>query len=365
MTEVRTGVWRLRVVDRYDDGKPHQLSRTVQGTKRQAQSALAAFVSEAESGVAATSGALTFGQYLEQLWLPHVAATREPLTTKGHTERAHKHIRPALGHLRLDKLRTVDIDRALREWEDKGLKPSTVNGIAQTVSAALEQAVKWGLIARNPAKLATKPRKDQRKSTLPTLQQVVKLVETAEHDDPTLGTAIVLAAVTGLRRGELVGLRWSDIDPDEMTLHVTRAVKRVPGRTFVGPPKTHQERALALDPSTIDLLQAHRDRQNLIGASRDDDYLLVWPLGTRPANPESLTSRFAALSKRVGVDCRFHDLRHLVATHLLRAGTDVATVARRLGHSSPHVTLTVYAQALADADRQAAGVMPALPRKAP
>lgn len=359
MTEVRTGVWRLRVVDRYlANGRPHQLSRTINGTKRVAESSLAKFVAEVEGGTAPTAGRLSYADYLRDRWLPHIAATREPLTLKNHTGRAEKRIIPLLGHIRLDKLGSADIDRALRHWEGQGFKPATTLCFFMTISASLEQAVKWGMIPRNVARLATRPRQVRRPSTMPTLDEVDALVDAATPHDPVLAAAVMLAAMTGLRRGEILGLQWRHVGP---VLTVEQAVKRVTGRTFVGAPKTRRTRHVSLDKATVEWLAEYRAQRALVGLDGDNDYLFSW--GSQPANPESLTGRFEALAKRVGVRCRFHDLRHAVATNLLAAGVDVATVARRLGHSDATTTLRTYAHALAEADLAAAGVMSGLLKK--
>ena len=195
-------------------GRPHQLSRTVKGTKRQAQTALAKFVAEVEERRAPISGAMTFGQFLEERWLPHVAAVREPTTYEVHAGKVKNHVKPDLGHIRLDRMSARDIDQAMRRWE-KTLKPSSVVVAAATVSTALEQARRWGLIPANPATLATRPRVPTRKSTVPSLAEVGKLISAVEADDPTLAAAITVAATTGLRRGELCGLRWCDLNDED------------------------------------------------------------------------------------------------------------------------------------------------------
>jgi integrase len=352
--EVRPGTWRLRVVDGYDErGRPHQLSRTVTGTKREADSALAAFVSEVERGVAPTSGGLRLDDYLVNRWLPHVAANREPTTHESYSRRVAK-INRALGHHPLAKLTVAQLDAAYSEWA-KASSLATVRTLAETISAALEQAVRWALLSRNVAKLATVPRVPRRASTMPTLAEIAKLVEIAQTEDPILAVAIQLAARTGMRRGELCGLRWKDLDTDRLVLTVETATKHVPGRTSIAETKTHRARRFAIDQATVDLLTAHRNVMATVGKGGDDDFVFTWS-GRSAVNPDLLTGRFIAIRDKAGLSCRFHDLRHAVATHLLSSGADVATTARRLGFTQ-QTMLAVYSHALEEADRAAAGIM--------
>jgi integrase len=314
---------------------------------------MARFLSEVERGTAPTSGGLTFGEYLQQSWLPHIEANREPTTHEAHSQRVAKIVR-VLGHHRLDKLTVGHLDDAYREWSQVW-KPATVRSLTETISASLEQAVKWGLLSRNVARLSTKPRVPRRPSTVPTLEQIGHLVEVAQREDPIMAVAIQLAARTGMRRGELCGLRWRDLDSERLVLSVESAAKHAARRTYVAETKTHRSRRFSIDQATVDILTAHRGVMASVGKGGDDDFLFTW--STRSAaNPDVMTTRFIAIRDLAGVPCRLHDLRHAVATHLLSSGVDVTTTARRMGFT-PSVMLQTYAHALEDADREAAAVM--------
>lgn len=199
--------------------------------------------------------------------------------------------------------------------------------------------------------------------TVPDIETVRLLVKESEESDPVLSAAIMLAALTGCRRGELMGLRWSDVDRDRMALLVERSIKREEeGRKLrVGPTKTHQSRRISLDPVTLAVLDTHLIRAKA-GAEDarvvldEDGYVLSEdPTGRTPLAPDTLTHRFSRLVLRLGLGpIRFHDLRHSVATNLLAAGYDLAIVAGRLGHRDPSITLRVYSHALEDRDKQAA-----------
>ncbi len=369
MSERGVGVWRLRVVTRYTlDGKPVQRSKTVKGTRRQAQTELARFVAEAEADTVAASGGITFGRYLTEQYLPQVKDNLSPETYRNHSSRVNLRIIPELGHVQLAKLTALHLDQAYRRWQQDGLAASTVRAHHLLVSSALTQAYKWGLIQRSVAPLATLPTVEQRDPTLPTLDQIALLVRLTKHSDPAMSAAIMLAALTGCRRGELCGLRWGDVDRARMLLNVRRAAKRAQGgEKIIGPTKTHATRRLSIDDVTLAVIDEHRARAaewaEAAGVEADDDgFVLTWdPSGAAPANPDVITTKFARLTKKAGCpEVRFHDLRHVVATTLLAEGTDVATVAMRLGHASPVTTMRVYAHVLEAYDRKAAGVMGAL-----
>lgn len=366
MEERRPGVWRLRVVTGYQlNGQPILGTRTVHGTKRQAQSALSAFVREVELGAAPMSGRMTFGSYLVDKYLPHIKATLAPGTYRVHSSKINHRIVPDLGHIRLDKLTAAQLDAAYQKWRGDGLRPSTVKAHHLIVSSALSQAVKWQLIPRSVASLATLPRTAARAVTLPTIEQIRELVAASADSDPVLSAAVMLATLTGARRGELLALRWSDVDRDRLTITIGRSITRAAGgERLVGATKTYTTRHLSIDKPTLAVLDAHRAASDARASSggttiAEDAFVLTWdPSGQTPANPDVLTTRFARLAGSVGCPkVRFHDLRHAVATTLLAQGHDLSVVSGRLGHSSPVVTLRVYAHALELKDRQAAGVM--------
>jgi integrase len=368
MSERGAGVWRLRVLTGYtNDGKPVQRSKTVKGSRREAQTELAKLVAAAEAGDVAVSGAITFGRYLSEQYLPHVKDNLSPETYRNHASRINGRIVGDLGHVQLAKLTALHLDRAYRKWRKDGLAASTVRAHHMVISSALTQAYKWGLIPRSVAPLATLPTVDQREPTLPTLEQIAKLVRLTKESDPVLSATIMLAALTGCRRGELCGLKWNDIDRDRMSLNVRRAAKRQGGERLIGATKTHATRRLSIDDVTLVVIDEHRARSAEWAAQAGvalghDGFVLTWDSsGIAPANPDVITTKFARLTEKAGCpEVRFHDLRHAVATTLLAEGTDVATVAMRLGHASPVTTMRVYAHVLEAHDRRAAGVMGAL-----
>jgi integrase len=312
---------------------------------------------------------MTMSELLEQ-WLDHAAPDLSPTTADGYRRYIDRSIAPRVGGVRLDKLTTAMLDRLYRELREAGgvggkpLSPATVRQVHAVIRRALHQAERWGWINRNPAALASPPRLQRRESP-PTPADVGHILQAAEAEGVPTALAIRLAALTGARRGEVCGLRWSDIDLDEGSLVIRRSVVELSHKLIVKDPKTHQIRRVALDAATTNLLRARREDQVAmalaIGAALGAEAyaLSEHPDGTVPLHPNLLSDRFRRIVRRLAIPCRLHDLRHWHVTQALGAGLPVRDVAERVGHASARMTLDVYGHAIANADRKAAEVVAA------
>lgn len=206
-------------------------------------------------------------------------------------------------------MRSHHIDDAYRRWLLEGLSPATIKSYHGVLSSALGQDMKWGLVSRSVAPLATLPTVEPRRMSVPDVTTVRLLVTTAEETDPVLSAAIMLAALTGCRRGELLGLRWSDVERDRMVLEVQRSVKREEfGRVLrVGPTKDAPGRKIALDVVTLAVADTHRQRAEGWAADAGvavhaDGYMLTEdPTGRKPMAPDTLTHGFSRLAVRAAV----------------------------------------------------------------
>jgi integrase len=363
MSQRSPGVWRLRVFIGPDPvtGNPRQATRTVKGTKRQAATALADFVSEASKGRVPEPASMTVAQLIED-WIDHITPTRSPTTIRGYKDKARR-INTKLGRVPLAKLTAQTLDRAYRGWLDEGLHPTTVHHLHGVISAALHQAAKWGLVSEVVTDRASPPPLRSKPARVPTPDVIQRLINAAdERGQPVLAAAIAVACTTGLRRGELLGLRWDDIDFASRVLHVRRAVKHDSGPGWVvGPPKTHQERIISLDGFTLAVLaelqaRASRSADDACVSLRADGYVLTFdPSGTEPMKPDSLGQAFGRLCRAEGIaGVTLHTLRHFCASVLIASGRDARTVAGRLGHSDTTTTLRVYSHMVEGRDRDAA-----------
>lgn len=324
VTQVGKDKWRLRVSQGMDPvtRKYRRASKVITATsKRAALKELAYF----EDGLqpSATSG--SYGTLLTR-WLEHQATRRNPSTVRAYRSYAEKHIRPALGAIPLNKLSAEQLDK-LYDTLATDHSPRTVRQIHAIIHRSLNQGVAWGWVPYNVAAKADPPRQKPLEIQPPTVEQVRRLVELAEEP---LRSFIVMAALTGARRSELCNLKWVDVTGDSLTFRQTKS-----GRT----------RTVSLPAGA------------LAATGKPETYVFPHPHsldGVHQWAPDLVTGAFRRLAKQANIDCRLHDLRHFHATTLLTNGTDVRTVAGRLGHVQASTTLNIYAHYLPAQDREAA-----------
>jgi integrase len=252
---------------------------------------------------------------------------------------------------------------------EAGLSPRTVRMVHMVVRRALHDAVRLRMIEWNPADAADPPSRRTRSPVFPTwspaeLRQFLLATATDQHY-----AAYHLASFTGLRRGELLGLRWADIDLENAVLCVVQTVVGLwNGDLYIGPTKTDRSRrVIALDRQTVTVLRRHRRISERVTSSHVSDNTFVFcDKEGRPINPERFGDRFRSNVRRVGVPhVRFHDLRHMHATHALQAGIHPKIVSERLGHASIGITLEIYSHALPNMQAEAAETIANLCRLSP
>ena len=289
-----------------------------------------------------------------------------PKTLLQYTDFVRRGLIPALGSIPLAKLRPQHIQRyyshALQHGRTDGkggLSAKTVLHIHRLLRQALFHAVKWQMMARNPADAVEPPRPQRYDPPMLSPDMVRRLL--SEAGDAPHGDLIHTAVMTGLRKGELLGLRWQDVDLDASLLHVRQSAQWLPGQGWsFRQPKTHRSRRpVALAPATVNLLRGHRrrqleDRVALGEAYGDHDLVFATPLGT-PIDTSNLRRAWKSIAKAADVPhLRFHDLRHVHATLMLLGGVHPKVVAERLGHANVGITLDTYSHVLPHLQSQAA-----------
>ncbi len=289
-------------------------------------------------------------------------ASVAPRTIESYEWIAVKYLRPRLGDRRLASLRTMDLDAVYAELHASGLSARTVRICHTVVRQSLEQARRWGLIARSPAVDATPPRTIRTEVTPPTVEEVVRLLDAAYEADPAFGVFLWVKSATGCRRGEMCALRWSDVDLDRPELSIRRAITQVGRELIEKDTKTHQSRRVALDEATVGLLRQHRLHQReealALGVRLADDALLFATPDGGAWRPDVCTNRFGRLRASLELDrVRLHDLRHFVASILIDGGIPISTVSTRIGHSQMSTTLNLYTHAIPATDQAAAAYL--------
>ena len=266
---------------------------------------------------------------------------------------------------------TADAERALRKLatgteKRRPLSAKTVSYIHTTLHKALADAVDAGVLGRNVADRAKPPRPSRRSTQgIQTWEPHELAGFLASVRDSRLGPIWRLAAMTGMRRGEILGLRWSDLDLAAARLSVRHAVVAVAYTTIESTPKSHNARVIDLDPETVEELRGHRQRQHgeraEWGADYQDGDLVVTKENGEPIQPHTFSQSFERLIRKASLrPIRLHDLRHTHATLALKAGVPVKVVSERLGHESPAFTLKQYAHVLPGMQAEAARSIAAL-----
>jgi integrase len=365
MRERRLGVWELVVQLPRDatTARAPQLSRTVQGTKREAQRALAALVAEVAAGKVSASNA-TLSELLVR-WLEVVDDQLSPTTVREYRRLVRTMLEPDLGKLSLRKVTTQRLDAYYAGLvRVRELSPASIRHLHAVLRGALGQGVKWGWIPTNAAASASPPKLRHREITPPAIADTRSLLLAADEHDPEFGALLRVIAATGARRGEACGLRWSGVDFDACSILIRRSIASVAGGTVEKDTKTHAARRVAVDAETLAVLARQRQRMEARSAAcrlafNTDGFVFTQTAdGSQPLHPDTITNGFRRLCVRLGIEgVRLHDLRHLHATQLLAAGVPVRTVSGRLGHANASTTLNVYAHFLEASDREAADVM--------
>ena len=349
------------------DGRRSQGSKGGFAARRDAQGYLSTIVASKQSGMYVPPVKTTFGNYLIQSWLPLQRQRLRASSLDDYERRIRTHIVPALGTIALQDLDAVRLDRLYADLLDHGgpggrpLAPKTVRNVHVIVRKALADATRKRLVSRNVAVDADPPKvpgpgeREMATWTPEELKTFLKAIGTHR-----LAAGYVLAASTGMRRGEVLGLRWSDVDLDLRTLSVIQTIVNVAYKITISEPKTARgRRTISLDTPTVDALRAHRagqlNERAALGTAYDDhDLVFACPDG-QPVHPDFFSQTFERTVTRLGLRrVRLHDLRHTYATLALRAGVDAKTVSARLGHSTVAFTLDVYTKTVPQLDREAA-----------
>jgi integrase len=327
-------------------------------TRREAERKQTEALSAADQGTLVEPNRLTVGVFLRQ-WLRDYAATNvREKTRAGYESIINRRFVPTIGALRLSQLEArhlqtlyADMLASGRLNAEGGVSARTVTNAHRVVSEALSYAVKWELVARNVALTVDPPRPVAKEMHFLDSAGIQRLLDAArDADHAFLPLPLVhLAVFTGLRRSEILALRWGDVDLDLARLHIVRSLHVAKGGRiiFEEPKTTKGRRMVSLSPAAVLELRAHRERQQrraqALGTERTVDAPVFCRADGSPLLPDTVTHVFARMVKKADLGTiRFHDLRHSHASLMLRQGVHPKVLQERLGHSTISVTLDTY-----------------------
>lgn len=369
-----TTTWYVVIeLGRDEAGKRRQKWHGGFRTRKEAEAARAKIVADFNGGSYVPPTGVTLSDWVRETWLPVTKARVKPSTWDSYRRNLEIHVLPTLGRRPLQQITPAMLNRLYADLMEHGnrrqaggLSAKTIRYIHTTLHKTLADAVDAELLARNPAERAKPPRASSARLGELRCWEARELACFLEAvSGSRLGALWRLLAMTGMRRGEALGLRWSDIDFEHSRLSVRRALVSVGYSVVESTPKTHQARVIDLDVATVEVLSAHRLRQD---AERDEwgpGYQRSELVFTREdgstLHPDGVTQLFEREVARAGLPrIRLHDLRHTHASIALRAGVPVKVISERLGHESPAFTMKQYAHVMPGMQSEAAAVVAAL-----
>lgn len=321
---------------------------------------------ESKNGLLVKPQKITVSAWLDTWLNDYMKLHLRPSTFENYKLMVEVHIKPSIGHYLLQELRAEHLQKfynkklisGRKDGKQGGLSIRMVRYIHCLIHSALEQALKNNLVARNVSKATKLPGKVKHEFQPLTAEQIQKFLETAKNE--RLYTAFLLEFWTGLRRGELLGLRWKDIDFKKHIIHVKQSLTFAGSKLIFQQPKTAKSsRSIPIPESIIHELKAHKNRQNqerlLIGEGYKDNDLIFCQVDGRPLNPRNFIRTFKRILKKAGLptEVRFHDCRHSFASMLLQLNEHPKVVQELLGHSTISTTLDIYSHVLPETKKAA------------
>jgi integrase len=339
------------IVELGRDSEGKRKQKAVGGFKKkpEAERALAELITQIEKGEYFEDKNTTLEDYLKK-WLDYVINTVDESTYIFYKNIIDKRLIPNLGKTDLDKLKPIEIQTFLTNViKEDGLSSTTARHYYNVINIALNQAVKWDILFKNPCDKVNRPKKASVEHPTLNVKQAYMLLDyTKSSIFSVMYIPVHIALFCGMRRGEIIGLQWHNVDLDNGYIKVKDNRTKVGNVTKMKTPKTDMsKRSIELDVITIRILKQHKEEQDNLRSMfaaeyKDSNFVCCWPDG-RPLRPDYVTQTMPKLLRACNLpDMTFHDLRHTNATMLIEAGTDIKTISGRLGHAYIDTALETY-----------------------
>jgi integrase len=356
--QVSKGRWKVVVEAGRDPstGKRKRIVRYVEGRKSDAEDLLAELTVEAKRGTYIEPNKITFGQWIDE-WLETYKKIEVSITSfDRYRSLVENHIKPALGAIYLQQLRTEHIQRLYQELIEKGYSSRTIRLLHSVLHSSLEQAVKNKLISFNPSMGVSLPKLPKYKARVLTVEEQQKLMESLKGE--RLKAAFLVLLFTGIRRGELLALKWSDINFKNKTITINKNLIRTRGQSknklMIKSTKTEDIRILPMSNIVWEALKEHQEKMQIEGNYGTDKPVFC----TRNGNyilPDKLNEKYKRILEKAGLEPNenLHALRHSFATRLLESGVNIKVVQELLGHAQISTTADIYSHVLPEIKREA------------
>ena len=354
--------WELTIdLGRDAQGKRLRKFMNVRGTKSTADRRLREVLSRLDKGIPLAQEKVTVSSWLDRWMADHVVVNGRQKTVERYQGIIDRHVRPRLGHLQLTKIAPADIQKLESELLTQGMAPAGVELVHTVTSGALKYALRMEMVWRNPAQAVSPLKRPHAEPPTPEIEYVRRVLLRGRRDQHPLHAALHLVAYTGIRRGEAMGLMWSEVDLESGWIIVSRGLVRTntQGLVLENTKTDGSRRKIDLDSETAAVLRAHKVNQlehrlKADGAYEDRELVFLDSLG-QLRNPMALTRAFQSLALKEGLPkLKLHSLRHFHASVLFEQGESPLLVSRRLGHASIKTTVDIYGHLFEGAQKQAA-----------
>lgn len=361
--------WKIRIEMPKDNvtGKRKQKCFTFCGKKKEAEKFLTEKLRELDTGILIDTKKMKFTEYLDY-WIKEACENKLSITTlDGYKQNIEKHIKPYLGNLEVEKITPLHLQNFYTDRLKNGrlngkggLSNKTVVTLHRIIHRALEQAVKWQLVIRNVANSVEPPKPQKYKASFLNEEQTNKLMEIAKHTD--IYIPIIIAIYTGMRRGEILGLMWSNVNLEKGYILVDKALYSTSKGLQISSPKTDKSiRKIAIPKTLVKELKRNKINQMKdklkLGASYQENDMVCCNRDGSLINPKSFSRKFHTLLKSNNLPLvRFHDLRHSHASLLVKLGVQPKVISERLGHSNISITMDLYSHIYEETDKEVANM---------
>lgn len=344
----RGNSYRITISCGYDieTGKRIQKTYTCRGTKKDAEKLMTEKLREYDTGTLCMSKDMLFSEYLDYWFENHCKINCKPTTCQGYNQKIKNDIKPILGKIKLQTLTPIHLQKFYSLKLDSGLSRNTIKQLHAIIHSALKQAVKWQLVAFNVSDNVEPPKPDLYQPTVYTKEQILTLMN--DSKDSSIYLPIMIAIFTGMRRGEICGLKWNNIDFENKTISIIETLYNIKdiGLIFDTPKSKKSIRKISISDTLIRILKdefVRQEQQKQIDKTYNSNNVVCCNLDGTLINPDSINPKFERILNRLQLPkIRFHDLRHSHASLLLEQGAQLKVISDRLGHSTISITADIY-----------------------